>query len=220
MAMLAAVAVILGYFSIEYGQFIRIGFSGIPNGIVDYLFGPVAGAVFDGALDIIKYLMKPTGPFCPQLTLVVMLAGVLYGCFFYKKKLTIWRVLAAKFVVMLICNVILNTLCLQVLYGQALMAILPMRALKNLIMWPIDSIVFFGIAKALEQIGLFPLIRRPYLNAKVISSVCFFLFPPCFRKAVGTSLYCFLMMSLKNNISLCLQPYENKEEIKRNKQMK
>lgn len=30
MAMLAAVAVILGYFSIEYGQFIRIGFSGIP----------------------------------------------------------------------------------------------------------------------------------------------------------------------------------------------
>ena len=90
MAMLAAVAVILGYFSIEYGQFIRIGFSGIPNGIVDYLFGPVVGAVFHGALDIIKYLMKPTGPFCPQLTLVVMLAGVLYGCFFYKKKLTIW----------------------------------------------------------------------------------------------------------------------------------
>ena len=65
MAMLAAVAVILGYFSIEYGQFIRIGFSSIPNGIVDYLFGPVAGAVFHGALDIIKYLMKPTGAFCP-----------------------------------------------------------------------------------------------------------------------------------------------------------
>ena len=148
MAMLAAVAVILGYFSIEYGQFIRIGFSGIPNGIVDYLFGPVAGAVFHGALDIIKYLMKPTGPFCPQLTLVVMLAGVLY---------------AAKFVVMLICNVILNTLCLQVLYGQAIMAILPMRALKNLIMWPIDSIVFFGIAKALEQIGLFRTFRKPEL---------------------------------------------------------
>ena len=30
MAMLAAVAVILGFFSIEYGQFIRIGFSSIP----------------------------------------------------------------------------------------------------------------------------------------------------------------------------------------------
>ena len=34
MAMLAAVAVILGFFSIEYGQFIQIGFSSIPNGII------------------------------------------------------------------------------------------------------------------------------------------------------------------------------------------
>ena len=155
MAMLAAVAVILGFFSIEYGQFIRIGFSSIPNGIIDYLFGPVVGGIFHGALDIIKYMMKPTGPFCPQLTLVVILAGILYGCFFYKKKLTIWRVLAAKFVVMLVCNVILTTLCLNVLYGQAFMVLLPARALKNLIMWPIDSVIFFAITKALEQIGLF-----------------------------------------------------------------
>ena len=52
MAMLAAVAVILGYFSIEYGQFIRIGFSGIPNEIVHMLFGPVVGSVFAGTMDI------------------------------------------------------------------------------------------------------------------------------------------------------------------------
>ena len=163
MAMLAAVAVILGFFSIEYGQFIRIGFSSIPNGIIDYLFGPVVGGIFHGALDIIKYMMKPTGPFCPQLTLVVILAGILYGCFFYKKKLTIWRVLAAKFVVMLVCNVILTTLCLNVLYGQAFMVILPARALKNLIMWPIDSVIFFAMTKALEQIGLFRMFQKPAL---------------------------------------------------------
>ena len=147
MAMLAAVAVILGFFSIEYGQFIRIGFSGIPNGIIDYLFGPVVGGIFHGALDIIKYMMKPTGPFCPQLTLVVILAGIL----------------AAKFVLMLICNVILTTLCLTVLYGQAFMVILPARALKNLIMWPIDSVIFFAITKALEQIGLFRMFQKPAL---------------------------------------------------------
>ena len=34
MAMFAAVAVILSMFSIEYGSYIRIGFSSIPNGIV------------------------------------------------------------------------------------------------------------------------------------------------------------------------------------------
>lgn len=160
MAMLAALAVILGMFSIEYGQFIRIGFSSIPNGIVAYLFGPTVGGIFAGALDILKYVLKPTGPFCPQLTLVTILAGVLYGCMYYKKKITLPRVLAAKFIVMLVCNVFLNTLCLSVLYGQVFMEIIPLRALKNLIMWPIDSVIFYLTAKALESIGAFEIVRR------------------------------------------------------------
>ena len=160
MAMLAAIAIILGMFSIEYGNFIRIGFSSIPNGIIAYLFGPTVGGIFSGTLDIIKYILKPTGPFCPQLTLVTMLAGVMYGCMYYKKKLTLPRVLITKFIVMLVCNVFLNTLCLTVLYGQAFMVILPARALKNLIMWPIDSVIFFATAKALESIGAFRFVRR------------------------------------------------------------
>lgn len=160
MAMLAALAVILGMFSIEYGQYIRIGFSSIPNGVVAYLFGPAVGGIFAGALDILKYILKPTGPFCPQLTLVTMLAGALYGCMYYKKKITLPRVLAAKFIVMLVCNVFLNTLCLSVLYGQVFMEIIPLRALKNLIMWPIDSVIFYATTKALESIGAFRMIRR------------------------------------------------------------
>ena len=40
------------------------------------------------------------------------------------------------------------------------MVILPARALKNLIMWPIDSVIFFATAKALESIGAFRFVRR------------------------------------------------------------
>ena len=154
MAMLAAVAVILGMFSIELGPFIRIGFSSIPNGIVGYLFGPVTGGIFAGVLDVLKFLMKPTGAYFLPLTLVTVLAGVLYGCFYYKKPLTFWRVLAAKFVVMLVCNVVLNTLCLSVLYGDGFFVLVGPRIIKNLIMWPIDSAVFFLIARSLETVGV------------------------------------------------------------------
>lgn len=157
--MFAAVAIILGMFSIEIGSFIRIGFSSIPNGVVAYLFGPTVGAIFSGALDIIKYIIKPTGAFFPPLTLVTILAGILYGCMYYKKKLTLGRVLVTKFIVMLICNVILNTLCLSMLYGEGFLVLLPARALKNLIMWPIDSVIFFTITEALERIGAFKIIR-------------------------------------------------------------
>lgn len=154
-AMLGALAMILGMFSINIGSTIRIGFSSIPNGITAYLFGPVVGGIFAGVMDILKYIMNPVGAYFPPLTLVTILAGILYGMMYYKKKITLGRVLAAKFVVMLICNVILNTLCLSVLLGQGFMIMLPARALKNLVMWPIDSIIFYMVTKALERIGAF-----------------------------------------------------------------
>ncbi len=160
MAMLAAVAIILGMFSIEIGQFIRIGFSSIPNGITSYLFGPVVGGIFAGTLDVLKFIIKPTGAYFLPLTLVTILAGILYGCMYYKKALTIWRVLATKFIVMLICNVVLNTLCLSVLYGKGFFVLVGPRIIKNLIMWPIDSAIFFTITKALDRVGVFRIIGR------------------------------------------------------------
>ena len=41
------------------------------------------------------------------------------------------------------------------LYGKGFLAILPARAVKNLIMWPIDSFIFFTITRLLEQTGVF-----------------------------------------------------------------
>ena len=68
-AMFGAIAVILGYYSIEIGPYIRIGFADIPNRLVDYLFGPVVGGCFGGILDLLKFMMKPSGQFFPGFTL-------------------------------------------------------------------------------------------------------------------------------------------------------
>ena len=145
-AMLGAIAIVLGSLSIDLGPSVRIGFSGIPNELVHYLFGPAAGSLFAGALDILKYMIKPVGGFFP---------GVIYGSFYYRKPLSLGRVFAAHLVVSLVCNVLLNTLCLSLLYGKAFMVLLPPRVIKNLIMWPIDSLIFFHIAKLLEAAGIF-----------------------------------------------------------------
>ncbi len=163
MAMFAAIAIILGMYSIEVGNFIRISFASIPNGIIAYLFGPVVGGIFAGVLDVLKFIAKPTGAFFPPLTLVTILAGVMQGCMYYKKPITLPRVFVTKFIVMLVCNVILNTMCLSVLYGDAFMSLIGLRALKNLIMWPIDSMIFYSISKVLENIGLFN--RKPNVTS-------------------------------------------------------
>ena len=140
-AMLAALALILNSVaSINIGPYVKIGFSGIPNQLMD-------------------------GPFFFGFTFNAMLAAFIYGCFYYRRKLTIWRVLAAKFVVILIVNVLLNTLWLDMLYGKGFLAILPMRAFKNLIMWPIDSVIFFTITRLLEQTGIFRIFRHGQVPA-------------------------------------------------------
>ena len=162
-AMLAALALILNSVAtINLGPYIKIGFSGIPNQIVDYLFGPVTGGLFAGILDIVKYFMRPDGGFFFGFTFNAMLAAFIYGCFYYRQKLTLKRVLIAKLVVILIVNVLLNTLWLDMLYGKGFLAILPARALKNLIMWPIDSIIFFTITRLLEQTGVFQTFKKSF----------------------------------------------------------
>ena len=139
-AMLAAIGVILGSLTIYITDTVRIGFAGIPNMLAAYLFGPVAGGVFAGALDILKYLVKPMGPFMPALTLIVVLKGLLYGCAFYKKPISLWR--------------------LSLLYGKAFLAMLIPRIMRNLVMWPIDSLIFYHVAKILEVTGVFRILGR------------------------------------------------------------
>ena len=136
----------------------KIGFGSIPNMLVDYLFGPVVGGLFGGAMDVIKFMLKPDGGFMPGFTFNAMLAAFIYGLFFYKKNLSLPRILTAKLVVIVLCNIVLGTYWLTLLNGKGFLAILPARAIKNLIQWPVDSLIFFLVAKTLEQAGVFKLI--------------------------------------------------------------
>lgn len=142
-AMFGALAIVLGYYSFKITPNLKIGFSAIPNMLVDYLFGPVVGCLFGGAMDVIKFMLKPDGGFMPGFTFDAMLAAFLYGLFFYKKKLSLPRILTAKLVVIIICNIILATYWLTLLNGKGFLALLPARAIKNLIQWPVDSLIFF-----------------------------------------------------------------------------
>ena len=67
-------------------------------------------------------------------------------------------VVGGLFGVIVLCNIVLGTYWLTLLNGKGFLAILPARAIKNLIQWPVDSLIFFLVAKTLEQAGVFKLI--------------------------------------------------------------
>jgi ECF transporter S component (folate family) len=157
--MMGALAVVLGYVAtIKIGQYIRIGFSGLPNQVVDYLFGPWIGAIFGGAMDVIKWFASGDGNFFPGFTITAMLGAIIYGFFLYKKPVKVLNVVLSQLVVKIVCNIILNTLWLNMLYGQAIAAILPGRLLSNAIMLPIDSFIMYVMLNIVNKV------IRPYFD--------------------------------------------------------
>lgn len=160
--LMAALAVVLNYTtSIFITPNIRIGFSGLPNRVVEYLFGPCIGAVFGGMLDILKYLLKPDGgAFFFGYTFNVMVAGVIYGTILYRRPVRLWRIFIAEFLTKAIVNCGLNTLWLSVMNGNAFLAILPARVIKNIIMLPIDTAILFFTLTFVSKLLNMPEFRK------------------------------------------------------------
>ena len=108
-----------------------------------------------GAADLVKYLVRPTGPFFPGFTVSGAASGLIYGMVLYKQPLTIRRTALANALVMLLVNIGLNTYWLTLLYGNAFFAILPARVIKQAVMFPIYVALFYGVSRVLGKAKLF-----------------------------------------------------------------
>lgn len=156
--LMAGLGVVLGYVAtVQVGQYIRIGFSMVPNRIVDFAFGPVAGGIFGGVLDILKYFMTPagsSGSFFPGFTLSSILTSILYGMILYRRPLTLPRVIVAEVLEKIFIDLILNTIWLSILYGTPFWVNLfgTGRIIAKLVQLPVDIVIVFVLLKALQKI--------------------------------------------------------------------
>ena len=150
--LMGALGIILKMFaSIPFGPF-TITYAWIPNRIIDFMFGPAVGAVYGGVMDIIKFIMKPTGTFNLGYTAVAVLAGLTFGTILYKKPVSFMRIVFAQSLVKIFINAGLSTYLMAFERGEAFMALMPVRLVKNLIMIPLDSILLFVVLTALVKV--------------------------------------------------------------------
>ncbi len=189
MAMLLALRLALGYVTnIQITESIKIGFTIFPTTVACMLFGPVPGLVMGGAADLIGFFLKPTGPFFPGYTLDSMVAGFIYGCFFYRReKITPLRVMVALATVTVVVNMCMTTSWISIQYGVKdvslffsdsaaawesfrlkFASIFLGRFWKNLIMYPINVLGVSVILFAVRQIPML----RPYIygEKKVVAA--------------------------------------------------
>lgn len=150
--MLIAISVVLSFFKIDLAPTLQIGFSTLPIAAGGMLFGPFVGGVIGVISDILGYFAHPGGFFFPGFTLNAMLVGIIYGFLFYKKKVTLLRVIMSSLLVTLLINLGLTTLWLSMMYGEAFIVLLASRVVKNVLLFPLDTALLFTVLKLMETL--------------------------------------------------------------------
>jgi ECF transporter S component (folate family) len=141
MAFLMTIEIILTRFFRIQTPVVRIGFGFLPMSIMAILYGPFWAGLTYAACDLIGMMLLPAGAFFPGFTLTALLTGLIYGFAFHNKTITWVRVLAVSVVIGIFCNLILDTIWVYMLYGQALRVLLPMRLIRVGITIPLQTIL-------------------------------------------------------------------------------
>lgn len=151
--MLSAIAIVLGFYKIPLTELIELRFQSLPVAVAGYLFGPVCAGIVGFVADIGGYLIRPTGPFFPGITLSSVISGVIFGLILHDRKPTVQRIFAAEAVYTLICGILLNSLWLSILYGHGVIAVMTARLAKELVMIPINTLMLAAVMQPVKRFG-------------------------------------------------------------------
>lgn len=152
-AMLLALQVLLGMSSIPVSNSLQISFDYLPLCVTGLLFGPVP-AMLTGALsDLIAFVIRPTGPFMPGFTLSAAVSGLIYSLFLYRKDSgSFWPFVWSRLIVVILCNIVLNTIWLLLAYGGGAVAWIPQRIIKNAVEYPVSLVLLYFLNRLLPKI--------------------------------------------------------------------
>lgn len=138
---LIALEIILTRFFSINTPILRIGFGFLPVAITGILFGPLWAAGAYALGDILGMMIFPSGPYFPGFTLTAFLTGLTYGFILHNHTVTWTRVLLASSIVCILLNLGLDTAWLSILMDKGVLALIPTRIIKAVVMLPIQVIL-------------------------------------------------------------------------------
>ena len=152
LGMVIAIKIILGKFTVG-SQLLQVGLGFIGSVMLGYLFGPLWGFAGGAISDLVNSaIFGNMGGFFIGFTLTAAVGPMIYGFFFYKKPVQIWRVIAATIVVAIVCNIGMNTLWLHIMYNMPFMKTLGVRIVKEMISPWIQMVVTWFVLQALSRV--------------------------------------------------------------------
>ena len=128
--------------AITFGLYVKIGFGFIGAAIAGVMLGPWRAALVGILVDILgNFFSGKSGQFFIGYTFTALVGGLIYGYFLYKRPLRWEQILIAVLLVTIVCNLGLNSLWVYMMTGKAFAVFMPLRIIKNLISFPLNTAI-------------------------------------------------------------------------------
>lgn len=152
-ALMIALRVALKLVYIPLAPNLRINTAFLANALGAMVFGPVVAVPAAVISDFLGWLIHPEGPYFPPMVLLEVGGSLIFALFLYRAKITPVRVMLSRFCICLFINILLNTPLMMLYYaicmGGKLYILTVPHILKNLFMFPIESVVLTLFLSAL-----------------------------------------------------------------------
>lgn len=151
-AILVAIHVVLGKISVGSDSLFKISLGFIGTALIGYFLGPWLGGLAMVLSDLIaNTILASNGNFFIGFTFSAFLSGIIAGSLLHKQDLTWYRLAFYEFCQLVITNVFFTTLWIHILYTTPFKTLLLARLPKEIIFWPIETIVLIVLFKALSK---------------------------------------------------------------------
>ncbi len=152
-ALLIALRVVFKQFRIPVGPYLDINTAFVVNALGAMTFGPVVAIFAAMITDTLGAVLFPNGPYFFPFILVEIAGSVIFSLFFYRARITVRRIVLARFSVVFFVNLVLQTPIMRLYYSMILNKSyawidLP-RILKNITLFPFEALVLVIVFRAL-----------------------------------------------------------------------
>ena len=151
--LIIALRVVVKAFKIPLAPGLTLTLDCYVNALGSVVYGPVIALLAGAVSDTLGCILfpSPTSPYFFPFILVEMSSGFIFALFLWERTIDIKKTLLSKFTVNMICNIILTSLLIKwsnYLEGKTYNLITLVRLCKNLVLFPLESMLIVIVLKA------------------------------------------------------------------------
>ena len=152
-ALIVALRIALKSVSIPVAADLKIGVGFLVNAFGSMVYGPVIAIAGAAVSDTLGALLFPSGPYFPLFLITEIAGSRVFALFFYRAEITSLRVILSRFCIDFFVNIVLQTPIMmayyQIMLGKSYKVFHLPRIIKNLVMFPIESVVLIVFLRLL-----------------------------------------------------------------------